>query len=70
MATFAQVAARRQGDARSSLDLRGAHLRWTSQEPTHVSTVAQVAARQGAASSSVHLLGAPRRWTSRSQRNP
>ena len=54
----------REEAARSSLDLRDAPLRWTSQGPTNVATVAQVPARRGAARSSLDLRGAQLRWTS------
>ena len=47
-----------------SCDLRRAYLRWTSQEPAKVATVAQIAAPQGAASYRGDLRKTYLRWAS------
>ena len=53
-----------QGTASYSCDLRVTYLRWASQEPTKVATVAQIAAPQGTASYSCDLRMTYLRWAS------
>ena len=52
------------GNGEASSDPRGAPLCWTSQEPTKVATVSQIAARQGRRGLNSDPRSTPLRWTS------
>ena len=77
VATITHIAAP-QGTAKSHgvprgtryrCDTRMTYLRWASQEPTKVATVAQIAAPQGAASYSCDLRMTYLRWASQEPTN-